>query len=106
LEEKEVLLREVHHRVKNNLAIISSLLSLQSSGLTDESAHEALRDSQDRVRAMALVHDQLYRSANMSNINFGAHLKELAANVASSYGGAKGGVDLTMNVVDDPLDLD
>ena len=99
LEEKEVLLREVHHRVKNNLAIISSLLSLQSSGLTDERAREALRDSQDRVRAMALVHDQLYRSANMSNINFGAHLKELAANVASSYGGAKRGVRLEMNVL-------
>jgi two-component sensor histidine kinase len=106
LEEKEVLLREVHHRVKNNLAIISSLLSLQSSVLTDESVREAFRDSQLRVRAMALVHDQLYRSANMSNIDFGAHLRDLAGNVANSYGGPQRGLNLVMDVLNVPLDLD
>lgn len=86
LQEKETLLREIHHRVKNNLQIISSLLYLQSSSLRDPAARQALRESQDRVHSIGLVHEQLYRSSNFSAVDFGEHLKEIAANIAGSYG--------------------
>src|SRR3972149_6290397 len=86
LQEKETLLKEIHHRVKNNLQIISSLLYLQSSALGDPVARQALRESQDRVQSMGLVHEQLYRSSNFSAVDFGEHLKEIAANIAGSYG--------------------
>ncbi|HWH79922.1 MAG TPA: histidine kinase dimerization/phosphoacceptor domain -containing protein [Candidatus Binatus sp.] len=106
LEEKEVLLREIHHRVKNNLAIISSLLSLQASAVGDRATQEAFRESQDRVWSMALVHEQLYRSAILSHLDFGEHLRELGDNVARSYGAHKRGVRLELDVIGVLLDLD
>ena len=78
LEEKEVLLREIHHRVKNNMQIISSLLQLQTSALHDPADVAIFKDCQTRIHAMAMVHDRLYRSGNLSTINFGEHLNELA----------------------------
>lgn len=78
LEEKEVLLREIHHRVKNNMQIISSLLQLQTSALHDPADVAIFKDCQTRIHAMAMVHDRLYRSGNLSTINFGDHLSELA----------------------------
>jgi len=74
LKEKEVLLSEVHHRVKNNLQIIYSLLDLQCSRVRDATVLGALRDSQSRIRSMALIHEQLYRSRNVSTIDFSEYL--------------------------------
>jgi two-component sensor histidine kinase len=106
LEEKEVLLKEVHHRVKNNLQVISSLLYLQANSLSDGAAREVLRDTRERVNSIALVHEQLYRSANFSAIDFGEHLRELAANVAYSHGAERRGIALEMKVMEVNLQLD
>ncbi|MCW5977284.1 MAG: GAF domain-containing protein [Bryobacteraceae bacterium] len=86
LREKEVLLREVHHRVKNNLQVISSLLSLQAGGLRDPKALEMLKESQNRVRSMAMVHEHLHRSRELSRISFGEYVRNLCASLFSSYG--------------------
>jgi PAS domain S-box-containing protein len=106
LREKETLLREIHHRVKNNLQIISSLLYLQSSTLADATARQALKESQDRVHSMALVHEQLYRSSSLGAIDFGEHLRQLAGSVARSYGPASGRVRLEMELESIAVDLD
>ena len=78
LKEKETLLREVHHRVKNNMQVISSLLNLQKAYLHDPRDAEIFSDSQNRVRSMALVHEKLYQSENLSEIDFFSYLTELA----------------------------
>ncbi len=78
LREKDILLSEIHHRVKNNLQIISSLLALQSAHVDDPKIVDALRDSQDRIRSMALIHEQLYRSDDLSRIDYAEYLKSLA----------------------------
>jgi PAS domain S-box-containing protein len=85
LSEKEVLLQEVHHRVKNNLQIISSLLSLQSKRVSDDKVLNVLQDSQERVQAMALVHERLYQSDDLGYIDFAAYLAELAASAQKMY---------------------
>jgi two-component sensor histidine kinase len=84
--EKEVLVREIHHRVKNNLQIISSLLSLQASYVKDMAALEILRESQNRVRAMAIVHEHLHKARHYSSINFPDYVASLATNLFRSYG--------------------
>ncbi|MDI6723344.1 MAG: PAS domain S-box protein [Methanobacterium sp.] len=86
LEEKEVLLKEIHHRVKNNMQIISSLLNLQSKCLKDENAIRILKESRDRVKSMAIVHEKLYQSDNFSRINFAEYIKKLLYDLLSSYG--------------------
>ena len=78
LREKEVLLREVHHRVKNNMQIISSLFNLQSGTIRDEKSIELLRECQARIRSMALVHEKLYQSKDMAHIHFSDYLRSLA----------------------------
>jgi PAS domain S-box-containing protein len=106
LKEKEVMLKEIHHRVKNNLQIISSLLYLQSTAVKDEETREFFRESRERVRSMALVHEQLYRSERLNAIDLGEHLKALAGNVARGYGDAKRRVQLRMDLASIELDLD
>jgi two-component sensor histidine kinase len=85
LGEKEVLLKEVHHRVKNNLQIISSLLNLQTNQIADQKTRDALRDSQNRVRTMALIHEKLYQSPDLEQVDFAAYLKGLVNFLAQSY---------------------
>jgi two-component sensor histidine kinase/HAMP domain-containing protein len=105
LQEKEVLLREIHHRVKNNLQIISSLLNLQSKRIQDEHALNLLRDSQNRVRSMALIHQKLYDSRDLARIDFAGYLRSLASALFSSYGIGSQGISLKLSVDDIRLDI-
>ena len=84
--EKEALLKEIHHRVKNNLQIISSLLNLQASCSKDPQVEGILQESKSRVRAMALIHEKLYKSSNMDRINFVEYIHNLAETLNQAYG--------------------
>jgi PAS domain S-box-containing protein len=106
LQEKEVLLKEIHHRVKNNLQIISSLLNLQTQGITDVGTLQAMRDSQARVRSMALIHEKLYQSESLANIEFGEYVKSLANDLFRTYRGQAGRVQLKVQVDEVFLGLD
>jgi PAS domain S-box-containing protein len=105
LKEKEVLLREIHHRVKNNLQIISSLLNLQSDYIEDKRDLEMIKESQDRVKSMALIHEKLYRSENLAEINSREYITELVQDLVRSYF-AGGGIALVIEVDDFPLEID
>ncbi|TNE99107.1 MAG: PAS domain S-box protein, partial [Bacteroidetes bacterium] len=85
LKEKEVLLKEIHHRVKNNLQIISSILNLQSSFVSDENTLGILLESRNRIRSMAIIHETLYKSEVFSSLNFGNYIEDLCNNLISSY---------------------
>ncbi len=85
LHEKEVLLKEIHHRVKNNLQVISSMLYLQSRNTDDEKMMAVFKDSQMRVRSLAMVHEKLYQSESMSKINLADYIKSLATAIKSTY---------------------
>lgn len=86
LQEKEILLRELHHRVKNNMQVISSLLNLQANYTNDPATREMFRETQRRIRSMALVHEQLYQSSNLSKINFDFYLENLSSHIFQSCG--------------------
>lgn len=85
VREKEILLREVYHRVKNNLQVITSLLSLQTGSITDEQTLGLIRETQERVRSMALVHEKLYRAKDLSRIEFDSYIQQLVSMLARSY---------------------
>lgn len=85
VQEKEILLREIHHRVKNNMQVISSLLSLQAQKLTDNQAVQALKECQERIRSMALVHDKLYQQQAFHRIEFSSYLRTLATHLFHAY---------------------
>jgi PAS domain S-box-containing protein len=85
LKEKDVLLKEIHHRVKNNLQVISSILNLQSSFVSDENTLGILQESRNRIRSMAIIHENLYRTEDFSSIKFDNYLRNLTANLIASY---------------------
>lgn len=99
LDEKEILLKEVHHRVKNNLQIISSLLNLQQSQVEDEKLHDLYKSSQSRIKAMALVHEKLYSSGNFSAVNFNDYLESIILLVKHAYF-VQSNVEVFINVTD------
>lgn len=92
LQEKEVLLKEIHHRVKNNMQIISSLLNLEAAAAGTEGDRDIFRDSQSRIRAMALVHEKLYQSHDLANINFREYIEDLIRTLYALYNADRGKV--------------
>jgi two-component sensor histidine kinase len=103
LNEKDVLLKEVYHRVKNNLQLISSLLNLQASRSADPGTASLLVDSRNRVRSMAMVHENLYRAGNFAEVAMQAHIESLCAHLHRAYG--RSGVDIAAESDDVTLDL-
>ncbi len=106
LQEKEVLLKEIHHRVKNNLQMICSMLSLQAQQLTDAEATDAFMESQNRVRAIALAHELLYRSTDFARVHLAPHLESLCAHLYRSFNVDPNRITLGLEVLDVMLGLD
>ncbi|MBL4586606.1 MAG: PAS domain S-box protein [Flavobacteriales bacterium] len=106
IKEKEVLLKEVHHRVKNNMQVISSILNLQSSYVDDEVALGMLRESQDRIKSMSFVHESLYQSDTLSEVNFAEYIQNIARNLYHSYGRPEGGIAMEYELEEIYLNLD
>lgn len=86
LREKDILLKEIHHRVKNNLQIVSSLLMLQAEYTSDKKAVESLKDSTNRIGSIAFIHEHLYRSDDLNNVNFSKYVETLLSNLYNSFG--------------------
>ncbi len=104
ISEKEALIKEVHHRVKNNMQVISSLLDLEAMHVDEPRFAEAVRESQGRIRTMAMVHEQLYRRDSMSDVDLGGYLRELVGRVAGEYADKPVALSIEADVI--PLDLD
>ena len=106
LREKEVLLKEIHHRVKNNLQLISSLLRLQSGALDDPRLRELIADSERRVRAMALIHEQLYQAASLARVDLGSYVLSLVNHLRRSHAGTTPQVEIRVTVEDVIVEMD
>jgi len=106
LQEKEVLLKEVHHRVKNNLQVISSILNLQSSYVKEEGTLQILKESQNRIKSMAFIHESLYQTKDFSSINFTEYIINLSQNLIHSYSNFDNEVKLNLDIQDVFLNLD
>ena len=108
LREKEALVKEVHHRVKNNLQIISSLLSLQANFVKEKKAREKFRESRERVRSMAIIHEMLYISKKFSEVDFAEYLETLVNSLFVTYNisNKKIGLKLHIDIIDKFFDID
>lgn len=106
LEERDTLLREVHHRVKNNLQVVSSLLTLQLGHLQDPATRMMVQESQSRISAMALVHEKLYQADDLAHVDLQVYLKSVTRAVGHAYSGSAHQVDVRVDVESIPLDLD
>jgi len=106
LQEKEILLKEIHHRVKNNLQVVSSLLYLQSINLKDENVINAFRESQNRIKCMALIHEKLYKSENLSRISFEDYIKSLVDELKKSFVSKDRKIDIIIKAKEINLSLD
>lgn len=106
LKEKDILLKEIHHRVKNNLQVISSLLNLQSDFLRDKQVQEVFQDSYRRVHSMTLIHEKLYQSAQLTHIDFSQYTRDLAIFVARTQDAYRQGIRLEFETEPVSLDVD
>jgi len=103
LAEKEILLKEIHHRVKNNLCVVASLLELQSHTIAAPQLAKMFAESQNRLYSIALIHEKLYRSPNLAQINFGEYLEDLVTNLFQSYNAS--GSRIQLQVLAEPIAL-
>ena len=106
LNEKEVLLQEIHHRVKNNMQIISSLLSLQAKNTENEEASEVLKESRGRVKSMAMIHEKLYHNPNMSKLNMYEYLDSLVRDILRSYSSVSSNINTEVDADEIYLNMD
>jgi two-component sensor histidine kinase/PAS domain-containing protein len=106
LKEKEVLIREIHHRVKNNFSVVHSLLNLQAREMPDNDMKKMFMKSRDRIKSMALIHDRLYQAHDLTHINFAEYIRTLAADLYQAYGTDPARVSLVNEVDDVYLDVD
>ncbi len=106
LQEKNILLKEIHHRVKNNLQIISSLLNLQSRSIDNEKYLNIFKESQNRIRTMALVHEKLYQSDDLGHINLPNYLYNVAMNLFHSYRSNSREINLKTDIEDISMDIE
>lgn len=105
LQDKEMLMKEIYHRVKNNLMVISSLLNLQSRYIKDEEAKAMFKESQERAQSMAMIHERLYRSADLKHINFGDYIRKLANDLFRTYVADPSRIKLELDVEDVMIDI-
>ncbi|MDI6644135.1 MAG: sensor histidine kinase [Methanobacteriaceae archaeon] len=105
-KKNEMLLKEIHHRVKNNLMVISSLLNLQSRQIKDKGYLEIFKESQNRARSMALIHERLYQGSDLKRIDFSDYINTLAHELFNTYVKRPGSINLKINVKDVMLDTD
>jgi PAS domain S-box-containing protein len=106
LKEKEILLKEIHHRVKNNLQIIYSILRLQRRSLKDPRAAASLLDSQNRIESIALIHEKLYQTGNLAQVDFSEYIPGIVSNLISSYSTPSKNIELNIEVEPIFLDID
>ncbi len=106
LQEKEVLLKEIHHRVKNNLQVVSSLLSLQQRQTKDNTAHQALQEGRNRVKAMALIHQFLYQDKNLVGVEAKPYITKLVTTLVTTYKTNRKNIDVQTQIEPIKLDVD
>lgn len=106
LKKKEVLLKEIHHQIKNNMQIIYSLLSLQSRHIKDKDVLKMLTETQNRIKSMALIHERLYQSKDLAKIEFGNYIRKLIFGLFRTYGVNPNSIKLKIDVKDVYLDID
>lgn len=106
LEEKNILLKELHHRVKNNFAMVSSLLRIQSTKLEDEKANQIVLQGQQRINAISMIHQRLYQTDKITSINIKEYVNDLAEGLMNAYGYNCDNFDLDLDIENGELDVD